>query len=139
MATVGVTNGHYMRFFDGGTSLGFATECSISFATEMRELAHKDTTGDGGGWVEKAPGQKSGSGSTSGLYAESDNAAAALFTKMAAGTALVLTFATETTGDKIWSGTAYITSLEINAPNNDNVTYSVSFEFTGAVEMDTVS
>ena len=139
MPTTGVTNGHYMRLFDEGTSLGFATECNISFAVEMRELAHKDTDGDGGGWVEKAPGQKSGSGSTSGLYAESDNATAALFTKMAAGTALEIVFGTETTGDKMWSGTAYLTSLEINAPNNENVTYSCSFEFSGAVEMDTVS
>jgi TP901-1 family phage major tail protein len=128
-----------MRFFNSGVSLGFATECTISFAAEMRELAHKDTVGDGGGFREVAPGQKSGSGSTSGLYAESDNAAATLFTAWEAGTALTITFATETTGDKIWSGTAYITSLEINAPNNENVTYSVSFDFSGAITMGTVS
>ena len=137
--TQGVTNGHYMRFFNDGVSLGYATECTLSFAVEMRELAHKDTEGDGGGWVEKAPGQKSGTGSTSGLYAEDDNAAAALFEALEDGTALELTFCTETTGDKVWSGTAYLTSLEISAPNNENTTYSASFEFSGAVTMATVS
>ena len=139
MPTTGVTNGHYMRFFNSGTSLGYATECSLNFAAEMRELAHKDTVGDGGGWVEKAPGQKSATGSTSGLYAESDNAAATLFSAYEDGTALTLTFCTETTGDKIWSGSAFITSLEVNATNNENVTYSCSFEFSGAVTMATVS
>lgn len=136
MATTGVTNGRNMRFFDGGTALGFATECSLSFSREMRELAHKDVTGN---WIEKAPGAMSGSGSTSGLYAESNNAAESLFTKMNAGTALTLTFTTDVTGDQVWTGTAYITSLELNAPDNENVTYSVSFEFSGAVVMSTVS
>jgi TP901-1 family phage major tail protein len=137
--TTGVTNGHYMRFFNNGTSLGYATECSISFSAEMRELAHKDTVGDGGGWVEKAPGQKSATGSTSGLYAESDNAASALFTAYKDGTALDITFTTEETGDKVWAGEAFITSLEINAANNENVTYSCSWEFNGEVTMATVS
>jgi TP901-1 family phage major tail protein len=137
--TTGVTNGHYMRFFINGVSLGKATECSISFSAEMRELAHKDTTGDGGGWVEKAPGQKSGSGSTSGLYAEDDNAAAVLFEAFKNGDPLDITYTTEETGDKLWAGEAFITSLEINAPNNENVSYSCSWEFNGEVTMETVS
>lgn len=136
MATTGVTNGRNMRFFDGGTALGFATDCTLSFSREMRELAHKDVTGS---WVEKAPGAMSGTGSTSGLYAESNNAAESLFTKMKDGTALTLTFTTDVSGDQVWTGTAYISSLEINAPDNENVTYSISFEFSGAVLMTTAS
>jgi TP901-1 family phage major tail protein len=136
MATVGVTNGRNMRFFDGGTALGFATDCTLSFSREMRELAHKDVTGN---WNEKSPGAMTGTGSASGLYAESNNAAESLFTKMNAGTALTLTFTTDVTGDQVWTGTAYLSSLELNAPDNENVTYSVSFEFSGAVVMSTVS
>jgi len=139
MATVGVVNGHYMRFFDNGVSLGYATSCTISFSSAMRELSHKDTAGDGGGWLEQAPGQKSATFSTEGLYAEDDNAAAALFTKLADGTEITLTFTTDVTGDKIWSGTALLTSVEITAPNNENVTYSVSGVFTGEVTVDTVA
>ena len=89
MATVGVTNGRNMRFFDGGTALGFATNCNLSFTREMRELAHKDVSGN---WNEKAPGVLNGTGTASGLYAESNNAAESLYTKMIDGTALTLTF-----------------------------------------------
>lgn len=133
MATVGIVNGHYLRFFDGGTAIAKATSCTISFATEMRESAHKDTAGDGGGWREVSPGQKSGTGSTEGLYAEDTNSFATLYDKMIAGTALDLTFTTGETGDDVYYATAYITSMELNAPNNENVTYSISFEFSGEV------
>ena len=131
MGTTGVVNGHYLRFFDGGVALAKATECSISWAVEMRETAHKDTAGDGGGWKEVAPGQKSATGSTTLLYSEETNSFSTLWTKMANGTAIVVTFTTGVSGDTIWYGTAYITSMELNAPNNENVTASISFEFTG--------
>ena len=139
MATIGVTNGHYMRLFDNGVSLGYSTNCSIAFNATMRELSHKDTAGSGGGWIEQAPGQKSGTFSTEGLYAEDDNAAAALYAKLADGTAIDLTFTTDVTGDKIWTGVGYLTSVEITAPNNENVTYSVSGVFNGEVIIGTVS
>lgn len=138
MATQGVTNGHYMRIFDGGVAVAYSTECSVSFSMSPRELSHKDTAGDGGGWVEQAAGQKSGTWSTAGLYAEDNNAAATLFTKFANGTEIEITFTTDEVGDTIFSGTGLITSLEINAPNNENVTYSVSGTFDGAVTMGTV-
>lgn len=133
MATVGIVNGHYLRFFDGGTAIAKATSCTISFATEMRESAHKDTAGDGGGWREVSPGQKSGTGSTEGLYAEDTNSFATLYDKMINGTAVDLTFTTGESGDSIWYASGYITSMELSAPNNENVTYSISFEFSGEV------
>ena len=133
MATTGIVNGHYLRFFDGGVAIAKATSCTISFSAEARETAHKDTAGDGGGWREVAPGQKSATGSTEGLYSEETNSFVTLFNKYSAGTELELTFTTGETGDSIWYGTAIITSLELNAPNNENVTYSCSFEFTGEV------
>lgn len=135
MATLGVVNGHYLRFFDTAVAIAYATECSISWTAEMRELAHKDTTGDGGGWVEKAPGQKSATGSTSLLYSEETNSFATLYAKFTAGTALAVTFTTGESGDSVYSGEAFITSMEINAPNNENVTASISFEFNGEVTL----
>jgi predicted secreted protein len=135
MATVGVVNGHYLRFYDGGVAIAKATECSISWAVEMRETAHKDTAGDGGGWKEVAPGQKSGTGSTSGLYAEDTNSFATLYAKMVAGTKITGTFTTAVSGDSVWYFEGYISSMELNAPNNENVTYSISFEFTGEITL----
>ena len=65
------------------------------------------------------------------MYSEETNSFSTLWTKMANGTAIVVTFTTGVSGDTIWYGTAYITSMELNAPNNENVTASISFEFTG--------
>lgn len=135
MATTGIVNGHYLRFYDGGTALAKATECEINFAVEMRETAHKDTSGTNGGWKSVAPGQKSGTGSTSLLYSEETNSFATLWAKYAAGTALTLTFKTGVSGDHVWTGTAYITDMKLNAPNNQNVTASISFEFSGEITL----
>lgn len=133
MATTGIVNGHYLRFFDGGIAIARAVECSISWSIEMRETATKDTAGDGGGWREVQPGQKSGTGSTSGLYTEDTNSFAILYDKMIAGTPIELTFTTNESGDDVYYGQAFISSMELNAPNNENVTYSISFEFNGEI------
>ena len=134
MATVGVVNGHFLRFFVGGVSIAKATECTISFAAATREIAHKDTASSlTGGWREVLPGQLSGTGSTSGLYAEDTNSFATLYDSMVAGDTLAITFTTGESGDSVWYADAIITSMELSAPNDENVTYSISFEFSGEV------
>jgi predicted secreted protein len=77
---------------------------------------------------------KSGTISVSALYAE-DAAYGVddLMTSWAARTAIVVKFSTEVTGDHFWSASAYITSLEVSAGMEDNVTYSATFELTGAI------
>lgn len=133
MATTGIVNGKYLRFYDNGVALAFATSCSISFSMSPREIAHKDTPGTGGGWRAVLPGQKSGTGSTEGLYAEDNNAFATLYDKFIAGTACDLTFTTGESGDDTYYAEAYITSMELTAPNDENSTWSISFEFNGEV------
>jgi TP901-1 family phage major tail protein len=133
MASVGIINGHYLRFFADGIAIARATECTIAFSAEMRTASTKDDEGDGGGWRTIFPGEKSGTGSTSGLYAEDANSVAVLYDKMIAGESVDLTFTTSVDGDDCYYATAYVTSLEISAPNNDNSSYSISFEFTGEV------
>ena len=134
MATVGIVNGHFLRWYVGGISIAKATECSISFATSTREVSHKDTASSlTGGWREVLPGQLSGTGSTSGLYAEDTNSFATLWDGMVNGDTFDLTFTTGESGDSVWYASAIITSMELNAPNDENVTYSISFEFTGEV------
>jgi TP901-1 family phage major tail protein len=135
MATLGVVNGHYLRFYMDSVAVAYATDCTISFSAEMRELAHKDTAGDGGGWVEKAAGQKSATGSTSLLYSEETNSFATLFASFKDGEPIDVTFTTSESGDSVFAGEAFITSMEINAPNNENVTASISFEFNGEVTL----
>jgi TP901-1 family phage major tail protein len=133
MATIGIVNGHFLRFFDNGVPIARSTSCTISWSVELRESSTKDDANAGFGWREVTPGQKSGTGSAEGLYAEDANSFATIYDKMIAGTALDLTFTTGESGDDVYYGQAYVTSMELSAPNNENVTYSISFEFTGEI------
>jgi predicted secreted protein len=83
---------------------------------------------------------KSGTISVSALYA--DDAAygvSDLMTAWSARTTLAVKFSTEVSGDSYWSADAYITSLEVNAGMEDNVTYSATFELTGTITYTTVA
>ena len=134
MASVGIINGHFLRFFVGGTPIARATECTISFSAATREIATKDSASTlTGGWRQVQPGQLSGTGSTSGLYAEDANSFSTLWDSMVDGDTLAITFTTGESGDTVWYADALITSMELSAPNDENVSYSISFEFTGEV------
>jgi hypothetical protein len=57
-----------------------------------------------------------------------------LFTSyLATRTVLTVMFSTEVSGDLKYSGSAWLTSLSIDAPNEDNTTYSMSFSGTAAL------
>lgn len=124
-----IINGHNLRVYIGVTALAKATECSYSLSTSMREVAHKDTAGAEGGFREVKPGQKSGSMSSSALYAEGDSYDT-LFDAWTNGTEMSLRFSDDVTGNKSLSTKGYITSLEMNASDNENVTYSVSWDLS---------
>lgn len=74
------------------------------------------------------------------------NTYADLFTAMTGRTPVDIVFATvagtapeytvsAVVGKTKFSGTGFITSLSMNAPDGDNATYSISFEGTGALVM----
>lgn len=139
MATTGFVNGTNLRIYKGGTKIGYATSCSLSFSMETRSTLTKDTQGSG--WVENATGQKSFTLSTEFLFSyDTPNIDPVdLFTDFDNRTPLVLRFTTDVQGDKYWEGTGYITSYEINAPVEDNITCSATFTGSGAVTSGTES
>ena len=136
MATSGVMNGTLMGIYIGSTLVAHATEGSISLSMDTRDISSKDSAGT----RALLEGMKSGSISMSALYAE-DAAYGAdeLYTAMAARTPLAVKFSTEVTADHFWSASAYLTSLEVSAGTEDNVTYSATFELTGAITYSAVS
>ena len=130
MPTTGVVNGKLLRLYDGSNVIGKATESSISFSGETRDTSNKDS----GGWREVLPGLKSATISCSSLLAfDATHGYEELLVKFIAGTAITAKFSTEVTGDYYLSGDFYITSLEVNAPNEENSTMSITLESTGAI------
>lgn len=132
--STGVINGTDLGLYVAGspTLLGASTSCTINLNRDMRDTSNKDSAG----WKKVLPGQKSWTVSAEGLFIPNGtNNYYTLYTAWAAGTALTLTWKviSNPTGDMSYAGTAYITSLSKNAPNEGNVTYSVSFQGDGAI------
>lgn len=130
MATVGIVNGHVLRWYINGTAIAKATSCSLDFSAETRDTAHKDVGGPTG-WADSETGQLSFSGSCDALYAEAEQFET-LYTAFAAGTTLTMEYSTDVTGDKFFSCSILVTGLSMNADNNENVTYSATFTGKGA-------
>lgn len=123
---------------DGGTNYyatAFATSCSLSINMDTRDITTKSSSG----WSEKLEAVKSWSIEAEGLQDFQPTGAATLtefdelFSELKDRTAVKVKFKTATTGDYFYSGDAFITSLSMDAPMEDNVTYSVSLEGTGAL------
>lgn len=132
--TNAILNGTDLGVYTGTgtvTLIALATTCTLTVNRDMRDCSNKDSAG----YKAVLPGQKSWTISTEGLYnPSSSNSMIALYNAWTAGTALVLT-CKNGTQDWYWYGTGYVTSLTINAPNEGNVTWSVSFQGTGAITM----
>ena len=129
-------NGTLLGVYAGGTLIAHATEGSISLSMDTRDATTKDSSGT----RDLLEATKSGTISVSALYAE----AAAygvddLMTAWSGRTALTVKFSTEVTGDHYWEASAYVTSLEVNSGMEDNVTYSATFELSGAITYGTIS
>jgi hypothetical protein len=116
MATTGIMNGTLLGVYVGSTLIAHATEGSISLSMDTRDAT-----------------------SVSALYAE-DAAYGVddLMTAWSGRSQLTIKFSTEVSGDHYWSAAAYVTSLEVSSGMEDNVTYSATFELTGAITYTTV-
>lgn len=135
MATTGIMNGTLLGVYAGSTLIAHATEGSISLSMDTRDATTKDSNAT----RDLLGATKSGTISVSALYAE--DAAYGVDDLMGAWSsrsALTVKFSTEVSGDHYWSASAYVTSLEINAGMEDNVTYSATFELTGDITYTTV-
>ena len=139
MATTGIINGHNLRWFLDGTAILQAKTCSISFSKEMRETSSKDSTGS---WSTKVGGKKSFSGSCEAYLAEAETFETLWnsFDELSSAVEqITMEFSTDVVGDKFFQCECIITSIEINAENDEEVTYNISFEGTGQPVRSTVA
>ena len=130
MATTGIIDGHNLRWYLDGTAILKATTGSISFSKELKERTHKDQSGS---WAEKRGGTKSFSGSAEAYLAEGESFET-LWTAFddPATEAMTMEFTTGVAGDKFFNCVCIVTSIEVTADDNEDVTYSISFEGNGA-------
>ena len=110
-----------------------ATSCSISMNVDTIDVSTKDSAG----FRDLIGGQKSFSLSADGLMDFTSTASTTdpdeLFTQMMDRTAVTFTFALATPAGYKYTGSGFITSLEITGGVEDAPTYSVSLEGTDAI------
>jgi len=99
------------------------------------------TTKDTATWEDKLEGLLNWTASGEFLFAEdATEGYEDLYDDMIARTTVTLLYSNANTGDVEYSGSAYITSLSRNgATDNDNESFSVTFEGTGALSKATIS
>ncbi len=122
---------------NGAVACSFSQDCKLTI--DMGTA--KATTKDSGGWEEIIPANGKWSMDTTGLVdfhpSSTVHNVSDLYWAMTGKIAVTVKFqlVNQITGDKSWSGTAYITKLEQNAKDKDVVSYSVSFEGTAALTL----
>lgn len=121
---------------DSGTSydnIAFCTSASVSWSMDVRDITTKDSAGN----RDVAEGKKSWSVNFDGLvtYAAVTDSDMPndIFTLADARTSVGIRFGKLNTGDYVYSGDGYFSSYSQDAGVEDNNTYSVSFEGTGAL------
>lgn len=149
MATTSVFNGTSLVVLIGTEVIGFATSCSLSLAIDAPDASTKQSLG----WADEIGGQRSWSLTTDGLATVVPGTVATYVTTAElnalaiARTAVTVKFTTvdnstvggvtPVSGDVIYSGSAFIESVDMTADMENPVTYSVSFKGTGVLTIAT--
>ena len=139
MATTTSVNGtDFILQIDSGAgylTLGTSTSCSVSMSLETRDTSSKSSAG----WAEALYGQRSWSADVEGLLTFDTGNIGSLWALYQNRTSVTLKFvqASPASGDLTWSGTALLTSLSADAPMEDSMTYSASFQGAGELSSST--
>ena len=149
MATTGVFNGTSLVVLINNEVIAYSTSCSLSIAIDAPDASTKESLG----WADEIGGQRSWSLTTDGLATVVPGTVATYVTTAElnalaiARTAVQVKFTTvdnstvggvtPVSGDVIYSGSAFIESVDMTADMENPVTYSVSFKGTGPLTIAT--
>lgn len=131
MAT-NVINGTDLYVFVNGVAIAHSTSHTLTITRTNREISTKDS----GAYVTRGKGRLNVSATCSALmvYGSFETIVEAQITgspvNVIFGKKTPLTGVLDTT-ETYANGSFYITSVEMNAPDGDNATYTVSFECDG--------
>ena len=133
MATTGTVLAKNMAIYFTGspTVLTCQTNASISMSTNMFETTCKDS----GAWAEPRPGTKSWTASgEANLAFDATYGMDELFAAWDDQTELSVVFQTGVSGDSKFSGSGYLSTLEVTSNGNDEaVTFSFQLDGAGAL------
>jgi predicted secreted protein len=132
MPTTGILNGTNLVVLVGTEVIAHSTSCSLTVSADLPDA----TTKSSGGWANQIAGLRSWSLTTDGLatveptgtsYVVGD-----IFSALNGRTTVTVKFTTATgstpiVGDLVWSGSAFVESLDMTADMESPATYSVSF------------
>lgn len=132
-----ILNGTAYLLKIGSTDLPDQTEGSISINTEVIDTSSKGSSG----FRTIQLGMRSGSISVSGLVDDGNSDAVdTLMATFSSRNSVSVVFGLDGTAtgaeDHNFSATAFVTSLEVSAGTEDNVTYSATLELSGAITFD---
>jgi len=129
MASTGPMNGTAVLLYDGTTAIGYGTSVGLNLARSPIDVSNKSSAG----WKESIYGQGSGSFDFEGVFTEDGTVSfSTLYAKLAAKTVITAKWASAVVGDKNYSASVLITSLSNTSPMEDKITFSATFEITGA-------
>ena len=111
----------------GTQVVGGQRNASLEMSAETIDTTVKST----GGWAAKIPGIKSWTSSCDGVYFLDDAGLEAAQAAFMNGTEVKLDFSNSS--GLAYSGQAVITSMSVEAGQEDVVSYTISFEGTGAL------
>ena len=132
MATSGIFNGSLLSIKVDGNKILNSTSCSLSLSADTPEA----TTKDSGGFQDLIVGVKSGEISFEGLVAYDSGGGAQIgdiSDELISGAQVTWEFSTDVSGDDKYSGTGFISSIEITADMESPVSYSGTIVTTGTI------
>lgn len=122
--------GNDLEVYIGGVLVGKATSATLNINSNLLDASTKDSAG----WLKQCAGQKSWDVSSEMLVDFSlTYGVSELYTAFVAGTEVTLLFGEGTGAVAKFEGTALVSSISINAANEELATVSASFNGTGAL------
>ena len=136
----GQLNGTDLGVYIGGTLVAYSTSATLNINHSPRSTSNKED----GGWETAMEGYRTWDVSCDALYAWLDPTGSAIsnetlseiftgYIHTRASFTLTFGVTSTTTGDTKYTGTAWLTSASLSAPNEDTATFSVSFQGSGAL------
>lgn len=128
--TTGILNGTALILYVNDVAIAYSTSHSLSMSMATREITNKSSAG----WKDVLEGLREWSIDGENLFAfDASYGFDDLFGLINNRTKVTVKFSTEASGDKFYSGSAYLTSLSKEAPTEGNTTYSYTFEGAGVL------